>query len=68
VIGKVGEAEFREERMLWMVCRRTTLSPACHAFMKIIKAEVKAVSKAEMSSLPSAPSSRQKKRRHRSRP
>jgi LysR family transcriptional regulator, low CO2-responsive transcriptional regulator len=38
--------EFREERMLWMVCRRSpTLSPACRAFMKVTKSEVNALAK-----------------------
>jgi DNA-binding transcriptional LysR family regulator len=55
--------EFREERMLWMVCRRTTLSPACHTFMKIIKAEVKAVSKVDLTRVPGVPLSRHKRRR-----
>lgn len=39
--------EFREERMLWMVCRRSPLSPACRAFMKLIKSELKAVSNSD---------------------
>jgi DNA-binding transcriptional LysR family regulator len=39
--------EFREERMLWMVCRRSPLSPACRAFMKVTKSELKPVYKAE---------------------
>lgn len=51
--------EFREERMLWMVCRRTALSPACYAFMKIIKSELKAGSKVDARGGPSAPVSRQ---------
>jgi DNA-binding transcriptional LysR family regulator len=34
--------EFREERMLWMVCRRGVPSPACRAFIKVTKAELKA--------------------------
>jgi DNA-binding transcriptional LysR family regulator len=54
--------EFREERMLWMVCRRTTLSPACHAFMKIIKAEAKAVSKVDKRGLPPATVSQKRRR------
>lgn len=58
--------EFREERMLWMVCRRTSaLSPACRAFMKVTKAEVSALSKSAVpdSPVPSAapPHSRRRK-------
>ena len=37
--------EFRQERMLWMVCRRTVLSPACRALMKVIRSEMKALAK-----------------------
>ena len=40
--------EFREERMLWMVCRRAPLSPACRAFMKVTKSEFSALSKGEV--------------------
>jgi DNA-binding transcriptional LysR family regulator len=38
--------EFREERTLWVVCRRQTreLSPVCQAFMKLIKSELRALS------------------------
>ena len=38
--------EFREERTLWVVCRRQTreLSPICQAFMKLIKSEFRALS------------------------
>lgn len=57
--------EFREERMLWMVCRRTALSPACYAFMKIIKSEVKAVAKTEAKGAPSAPVSQSQRTRSR---
>ncbi len=41
--------EFREERMLWLVCRRSPLSPACRAFMKVTRSELKPVHKAEAS-------------------
>jgi DNA-binding transcriptional LysR family regulator len=54
--------EFREERMLWMVCRRTALSPACYAFMKIIKSEVKAVSRVDKKGLPVTPLSQKRRR------
>jgi DNA-binding transcriptional LysR family regulator len=58
--------EFREERMLWMVCRRSVPSPACHAFMKLIKSELKTLSKGDARSVPSLPVFRpiQRKRRH----
>jgi DNA-binding transcriptional LysR family regulator len=36
--------EFREERMLWMVCRRGVPSPACRAFIKVTKSALKAAS------------------------
>ena len=38
--------EFREERTLWVVCRRQTRepSPVCQAFMKLIKSELRALS------------------------
>jgi DNA-binding transcriptional LysR family regulator len=39
--------EFREERMLWMVCRRSPLPPACRAFMKVIKSELQATYKSD---------------------
>jgi len=48
--------EFREERMLWMVCPRIiALSPACRAFMKITKAELTALSKGDAKGVPSSP-------------
>jgi DNA-binding transcriptional LysR family regulator len=56
---------FREERMLWMVCRRSALSPACRAFMKLIKAELKAVSKGDDRVTPSPMVSHQRQRRRR---
>jgi len=55
--------EFREERMLWMVCRRTTLSPACRAFMKVIKSESKALYTGDAKPAPSFPISPQRRRR-----
>lgn len=62
--------EFREERMLWVVCRRTVLSPACHAFMKVVKSELKAVSNAAVNDdargMPSLPVVRQRRKRRRS--
>jgi DNA-binding transcriptional LysR family regulator len=59
--------EFREERMLWIVCRRGALSPACRAFIKVTKAEVKAVPKGEGRSTAAPPESVQvAKRRRRS--
>jgi len=40
--------EFCDERMLWIVCRRTrALSPACRAFIKVTKAEFNAPLKHE---------------------
>jgi DNA-binding transcriptional LysR family regulator len=43
LLVKVVE-EFREERMLWMVCRRGVPSPACRAFIKVTKSALKAAS------------------------
>jgi DNA-binding transcriptional LysR family regulator len=54
--------EFREERMLWMVCRRTpTISPACRAFMKITKSEVHALSKNDSGCVSTAASQRSRR-------
>jgi DNA-binding transcriptional LysR family regulator len=50
--------EFREERMLWTVCRRGAPSPACRAFIKVLKSELKTVSKGDagaVSSFSNAP-------------
>lgn len=47
--------EFREERMLWMVCRRSALSPACRAFMKVTKSELKALFKSDAKATPTLP-------------
>ena len=55
--------EFREERMLWMVCRRTAmLSPACRAFMKVTKSEVIALSNDGNRNTPPLSSKRKPKR------
>lgn len=43
LLVKVVE-EFRDERMLWMVCRRGVPSPACRAFIKVTKSALKAAS------------------------
>jgi DNA-binding transcriptional LysR family regulator len=56
--------EFREERMLWMVCRRSPLSPACRAFMKITKSELKNLYKDAKAVLP-LPISRQSQKKRR---
>jgi DNA-binding transcriptional LysR family regulator len=56
---------FREERMLWMVCRRAALSPACRAFMKVTKSELKAGSDGDAGLAPPFPVSRQPQRRRR---
>jgi DNA-binding transcriptional LysR family regulator len=63
LVVKIVE-EFREERMLWMVCRRSPLSPACRAFMKVIKSELKAVPKTDAKAAPSLPISRPRPRKH----
>jgi DNA-binding transcriptional LysR family regulator len=57
--------EFREERMLWIVCRRGALSPACRAFIKVTKAEVKASPKGEVRSAAALPESVQVAKRRR---
>jgi DNA-binding transcriptional LysR family regulator len=55
--------EFCEERMLWMVCRRTTtLSPPCRAFMKVTKSEFGALSKKDGRDASSPRISRQRPR------
>jgi len=55
--------EFREERMLWMVCRRTAmLPPACRAFMKVTKSEVNALSNDGNRNTPPLSSKRKPKR------
>jgi len=59
--------EFREERMLWMVCRRGALSPACRAFIKVTKSELKALPKGDLRGIPSLPDSAQVPRRRRRR-
>jgi DNA-binding transcriptional LysR family regulator len=55
--------EFREERMLWMVCRRSTLSPACHAFIKVTKSELRAVPKGDARGAPVLPVTQRTRRR-----
>jgi DNA-binding transcriptional LysR family regulator len=55
--------EFREERMLWMVCRRSPLSPACRAFMKVIKSELQAAYKSDPKAAPPLPVSHQGQRK-----
>jgi DNA-binding transcriptional LysR family regulator len=58
--------EFREERMLWMVCRRTAaLSPACRAFMKVTKFEVNTLSKGDTGDVPVLTLSKPRLRRQR---
>jgi len=57
--------EFREERMLWIVCRRGALSPACRAFIKVTKAELKVVVRGDFRGVPSLPDTSQVRRRRR---
>src|SRR5262249_52306662 len=57
--------EFREERMLWMVCRRGPLSPACRAFMKVTKYELSALHKGGVP--PAIPHHSQKRPTHKRR-
>jgi DNA-binding transcriptional LysR family regulator len=57
--------EFREERMLWIVCRRGALSPACRAFIKVTESELKAVPKSGFREAPSLSDSSQVPRRRR---
>ena len=57
--------EFREERMLWIVCRRGALSPACRAFIKVTKSELKAVPRGDARSALSSPDSAQVARKRR---
>ena len=62
LVVKIVE-EFREERMLWMVCRRNAPSPACRAFMKVTKAELKTASRGDVRAVSSLPDSHHSHRR-----
>ena len=59
LVARVIE-EFREERMLWIVCRRGgSISPSCRAFIRVTKSEFRNYS----GTLPPAPSAGRRRKK-----